>query len=82
MGVDDTLSNGGMRALALKISELSPDDVLFLRAPVAALGRDGGGSSCGLTPPAHRSCGPPSSRGQLATYVEQNSRDALGSVTR
>ena len=43
VGVDDTLSNGGMRALALKLSDLRPADVLFLRAPVAALGRDGGG---------------------------------------
>ena len=50
VGVDDTLSNGGMRALALKLSDLRPADVLFLRAPVASLGRDGAGMVVQLDP--------------------------------
>ena len=42
VGVDDTLSNGGLRALGLKLSELGPGGVIFVRAPVAEVGQQGG----------------------------------------
>src|SRR6185436_8377043 len=42
VGVDDTLSNGGMRALGLKLSELGASEVTFVRAPVANVGQQGG----------------------------------------
>ena len=41
VGVDDTLSNGGLRSLALDLRGLRPSAVTFLNAPVAGLGREG-----------------------------------------
>ena len=82
MGVDDTLSNGGMRALALKLSDLSPDDVLFLRAPVVAVGRDGGGPVMRLDLARAPELWNAVRQGTAGAYVQQNARDALGPVTR
>ena len=82
VGVDDTLSNGGMRALALKLTDLRPADVLFLRAPVAALGRDGGGLVVQLDSVRSPQLWTAVQQGTAATFVEQNARDALGPVTR
>ena len=68
VGVDDTLSNGGMRALALKLSDLRPADVLFLRAPVAAVGqRRRRHVHAARRRPRDRSCGRPCSRERRAT---------------
>jgi len=82
MGVDDTISNGGMRAIALSLSDLRPDGVLFLRTPVAALGRDAAGIVAQLdavrTPELWKAV----EQGTAGTYVQQNGRDALGSLTR
>ena len=41
VSVDDTLSNGGLRALASDLNGLDPTDITFVRAPVVALGRQG-----------------------------------------
>lgn len=41
VGVDDTLSNGGLRGLALECRGLRPSGVDFLSAPVRGLGREG-----------------------------------------
>ena len=82
VSVDDTLSNGGMRALALKMNELRPDDVLFLRVPVAGLGRDAGGLTMQLDPTRASQLWTAVQHGTTASFVKQHSRDALGSVTR
>lgn len=81
VGVDDTLSNGGMRALAIKLSELRPADILFIRAPVAGLTRDGGGVVMRLDATRGPEFWTAVREGGAGTYVQQNTRDALGLVT-
>lgn len=41
VSVDDTLTNDGLRSLALELSGLRPDAVTFQNAPVRGLGREG-----------------------------------------
>jgi LCP family protein required for cell wall assembly len=41
VSVDDTLSNGGLRAIVSSLDALEPTAVAFVRAPVAALARTG-----------------------------------------
>jgi LCP family protein required for cell wall assembly len=41
VGVDDTLSNSGLRSLAVDLRGLRPGEVRFLTAPVAGTGREG-----------------------------------------
>ena len=82
MGVDDTLSNGGMRALALKLSDLRSSDVVFLRAPVSRLGQDGAGVLMQLDPTRGPELWRAVQQNTVAGYMEQNGQDALGSVTR
>ena len=41
MSVDDTLSNDGLRGLALGLRGLRADAVSFTSAPVSGLGREG-----------------------------------------
>jgi LCP family protein required for cell wall assembly len=41
VSVDDTLTNSGLRTLAMDLRGLSGDNVTFLTAPVAGLGREG-----------------------------------------
>jgi LCP family protein required for cell wall assembly len=82
VGVDETLNNGGLRALAFGLSELHPTKVLFLRTPVSGLGRDAGGAVAQLdaarTPELWRAV----EQGPVAGYVQQNGRDTLGPLTR
>lgn len=82
VGVDDTLSNGGLRALALKLSDLRPADVLFVRAPVAELSRDGGDLVVRLDPVIAPRLWSAVREGTVSSYTEHNASDALGSVTR
>ena len=82
MGVDETLSNGGLRALALKLSDIHPADVLFLRAPVAGIRQDSSGVVVQLDAARASELWAAVQQGQSANYLEQNSRDALGPVTR
>jgi LCP family protein required for cell wall assembly len=82
VGVDDTLSNGGIRALALKLSDLQPTDVLFLRAPVAGVSRDAGGIVMLLDPGRAPQLWAAVQQGTAASYVQQNGRDSLGPLTR
>ena len=81
MGVDDTLSNGGMRALALRLGDLRPADVLFVRAPVSAVVRDGPRTVMRLDGARATGLWAAVQAGTTGEYVEQNARDALGSVT-
>jgi LCP family protein required for cell wall assembly len=41
VSVDDTLSNNGLRSLVFGMRNIRPDQVTFLTAPVAGLGREG-----------------------------------------
>ena len=82
VGVDDTLSNGGMRALGLKLSELGPGDVLFVRAPVAGIEQQGGRPSVRLDSARARELWAAVRDGAVPGYVQRNATDALGPVTR
>jgi LCP family protein required for cell wall assembly len=82
VGVDDTLSNGGMRALALKLSDLPPAEILFLRAPVAGIGHDAAGLVVNLDRGRSAELWMAVQQGGAAAYAQQNARDALGPVTR
>ena len=82
MGVDDTLSNGGMRAVALKLSGLRPADVQFLRAPIGGLRQGSGGLVMQLDPVRAPELWTALRQGTVAAYLQQNGRDALGAVTR
>lgn len=82
IGVDDTLSNGGMRALALKCRDLPPSDVLFLRAPVGSLGNDEEGLVMQLDPGRSSQLWTAVQQGAVPGFLQQNARDALGPVTR
>jgi LCP family protein required for cell wall assembly len=82
VGVDDTLSNGGMRALALKLGEIRPPDVLFVRVPVAGLGFDGAGPVVQLDAVRAAQLWTAVQRERAGAFVRDNGHDALGPVTR
>lgn len=82
VGVDDTLSNGGLRALGLKLSELGPGDVTFVRAPVAAVGQQGGQLVVRLDAARAQQLWTAVRDGAVSGYVQAHATDALGSVTK
>jgi LCP family protein required for cell wall assembly len=82
VGVDDTLSNGGMRALGLKLSELGPGGVTFVRAPVAGTAQQGGQFLVRLDEARSRELWAAVRDGAVAGYVARNATDALGPITR
>lgn len=82
VGVDDTLSNGGLRSLALEMTGLRPSAVTFVRAPVAGPGREGDQSVVyldqGVSGDLWRAVGD----GRTSEYAALHPSDALGAVTR
>ena len=82
MSVDETLSNGEMRVVALQLSGLRPENVLFLRAPVGALIQDRGAPTVQLDAARSAALWSAVAQGTAEVYVQQNGRDALGPVTR
>lgn len=82
VGVDDTLSNGGLRALALRFRDLGPADVTFVRAPVAQLGRERGQSVVRLDEQRAQELWTAVRGGDVGAYVARNATDALGPITR
>ena len=81
VGVDDTLSNGGMRALGLKLSELGPGGVIFVRAPVAEVGQQGGVPAVHLDRDRAQALWTAVRDGAVADFVARNATDALGPLT-
>ena len=82
VGVDDTLSNGGLRALGLKLSEIGPSGVIFVRAPVAGIGQQGGVPAVLLDGARAQELWTALRDGTVADFVARNATDALGSLTR
>jgi LCP family protein required for cell wall assembly len=82
VGVDDTLSNGGLRAVGLKLSELGPADVTFVRAPVAATGQQGGQFVVRLDDARAGELWTAVRDGAVSGYLERHSTDALGPLTK
>jgi len=82
VGVDDTLSNGGLRGLGLAVSGLSPSDVTFLRAPVASVAQQGSEAVVRLDSAHAQELWTAVRNGTVSGYVHANPTDALGPVTR
>ncbi len=78
--VDDTLSNGGLRLLALDLSDLRGSNVLFVRAPVAKVDRDGEHLVVQLDAAHAGELWGAVKQGTAPAYVMQHGRDALGPV--
>lgn len=82
VGVDDTLTNGGLRSLAFEMRGLRPHDVRFLRAPMAGLGREGAQSVVYLDPVRTQELWAALRAGRTSSYTDRYPSDSLGSVTR
>ncbi|MBW0091341.1 LCP family protein [Pseudonocardia sp. KRD-184] len=82
VGVDDTLSNGGLRSLALEMTGLRPSAVTFVRAPVAGLGREGDQSVVYLNQHQSALLWKSVDDGRIVEYIGRHPADALGAVTR
>ena len=82
VGVDDTLTNGGLRALALRSTGLRPSAVTFVRAPVAGLGREGEQSVVRLDAEAAQALWLAVRDGRAGAYADAHPDDALGTATR
>lgn len=82
VGVDDTLSNGGLRALVLDLRALRPSAVTFVRAPVAGFGREGEQSVVRLDPVASADLWRAVRDGGTAAYAAAHPADALCPITR
>lgn len=82
VGVDDTLSNGGLRSLALEMTGLRASNITFLRAPVEGLGREGEQSVVYLDSATSEELWIALRDGRAADYSRRHPDDTLGSVTR
>lgn len=78
VSVDDTLTNGGLRELALQWRGLRPEAVVFSSAPVAGLGREGAQSVVYLDEQAGVGYWQALRDGTLRTYVSDHPNEALG----
>jgi len=77
VSVDDTLSNGGLRDLALQMRELRPAGVVFTSAPVAGLGFEGPQSVVYLDDAAGADLWTAFREGTMTRYVEAHPDEAL-----
>ena len=82
VGVDDTLTNGGLQALAFSLRDLRPANVTFLRAPVAGFGREGDQAVDHLDAAEAGRLWAALREGSVAEYVARHRDDVLGPVTR
>ncbi|WP_312858131.1 LCP family protein [Pseudonocardia pini] len=77
VSVDDTLSNGGLRDLALEMRGLRPGGVVFTSAPVAGLGREGPQSVVYLDDEAGAQLWAAFRDGTMVQYVATHPTEAL-----
>ncbi|WP_156067592.1 LCP family protein [Pseudonocardia halophobica] len=77
VSVDDTLTNGGLRDLALEMKGLRPGGVTFTSAPVAGLGREGAQSVVYLDEQAGPRLWAAFRDGTMAQYVAAHPAEAL-----
>jgi len=78
VSVDDTLSNGGLRQLALDLRGLRADTVSFTSTPVSGLGREGAQSVVYLDADRNGQLWSAVRSGTVAQYLTVNQADALG----
>jgi LCP family protein required for cell wall assembly len=77
VSVDDTLSNGGLRDLALQWRGLRPAGVTFTNAPVGGLGREGAQSVVYLDDSAAGQYWQAVRDGTMSAYVAAHPKEAL-----
>lgn len=80
VSVDDTLTNGDFRELALESRGLRPSAVTFLTAPVRALGREGAQSVVYLDDARTAALWAALREGAASRYAEAHPGDRLGDV--
>jgi LCP family protein required for cell wall assembly len=78
VSVDDTLSNGGIRALGVEMRGLRPSEVTFVGAPVAGLGREGPQSVVYLDQIRSGELWAALRTDGVAAYARRNPDDSLG----
>ncbi|MHA6797158.1 LCP family protein [Pseudonocardia bannensis] len=78
VGVDDTLSNGGLRSLAFELIDLRPSAVAFMSAPVRGLGREGVQSVVCLDDLRAAELWSALRNGTPADYAQRHPADSLG----
>jgi LCP family protein required for cell wall assembly len=77
VGVDDTLSNGGLRSLALDMRGLRPANITFLKAPVRGLGREGAQSVVYLDGSRSAELWSSLRKGSITSYASAHPADSL-----
>lgn len=79
VSVDDSLSNHELRSLAWGMRSLRTDDITFLTAPVADLGREGDQSVVYLDEARAGQLWEAMNAGEIERYAADNQEDVLGS---
>ncbi|WP_250556512.1 LCP family protein [Pseudonocardia lacus] len=82
VSVDDTLTNGGLRSLAIEMSGLRPHAITFLRAPVAGFGHEGEQAVVYLDDQQAAELWSALRDDRVGVYADRHPDDQLGSVTR
>ena len=81
VSVDDSLTNSGLRAIVAALDDLGPAAVTFVRAPVAALGRDGVHPPVYLDPRRSADLWRALRADRAADYGRANPADTVGATT-
>lgn len=82
VSVDDTMSNGDLRSLALSLRNLRGNNVTFLTAPVAGFADRGGQSVDLLDPTRSAQLWKDLGNGSFSTYLAQGGADVLPAAPR
>ena len=82
VSVDDTLSNEDLRSVTHRLRGVPPDEIRFLRAPVAGLDREDAQSVVRLDLLQARELWDSLRQDTTADYAERHVDDTLGPVTR
>jgi hypothetical protein len=82
VGVDDSLSNGGLRSLVFDLRNMRSNGVVFMTAPVAGLGWEGSQSVVYLEPNKSTALWQAVNTDRVGDYVKSNAADQLGDSPR
>jgi LCP family protein required for cell wall assembly len=82
VGVDDSLSNGGLRSLVFDLRNMRSSGVMFMTAPVAGLGWEGSQSVVYLEPNKSSALWQAVNTDRVGDYVKNNPADQLGDSPR
>jgi LCP family protein required for cell wall assembly len=82
VSVDDTLSNGGLRAIASNLNDLEPEAITFVRAPVAGFAPRGPHAAAYLDPAQAADLWAALRGDRIAAYAATHPDDTLDAVTQ